>query len=144
MKCIPTTRSGLSVTETMLRYLSQLFHRLRYRQLPRIPANSGDTSTFLVPFSNALSVDHQDAESERREVLMSTSGDEVVRRFHGDRISRRYPGVKGYFVGAEYGQSQEHCITDKRTIHRHRLDLVPKQAHNQMANGRFPAIKLEA
>ncbi len=22
--------------------------------------------------------------------------------------------------------------------------LVPKQAHNQMANGRFPAIKLEA
>ncbi len=55
---------------------------------------------------------------------MSTSGDEVVRRFHGDRISRRYPGVKGYFVGAEYGQSQEHCITDKRTIHRHRLDLV--------------------
>ncbi len=25
-----------------------------------------------------------------------------------------------------------------------RLLLVPKQAHNQMANGRFPAIKLEA
>ncbi len=34
-----------------------------------------------------------------------------------------------------------HTLSERRDTIQH---LGPKQAHNQMANGRFPAIKLEA
>ena len=62
------------------------------------------------------------------------------------RVNSRFDTVEGRF-DTQREQIKELSGNFEKLIHvvNDRFDkLDPKQAHNQMANGRFPAIKLEA